>query len=133
MSRDEDLPEDQQFFRYWIEIRVLADGSARTLPLSATRMIHLPTRKSRSQLPDEQLLQLQDGSEILEAKSFDELVAQLRERYPDAACERFLRSERDHQAEQKHRNALDSLARIYAKAAVDEFLRSEQSDTKSIE
>jgi hypothetical protein len=35
---------------------------------------------------------------VLEAKSLDDLATQLRERFPDEACERRLRRERDREA-----------------------------------
>lgn len=89
------------------------------------RSIHLPTKKNETQRSDEQLLRLQDGSEVLETQSFDELIVQLRERHPDEGYERFLRRERDQQAEQQHKSAMNRLARIIAKAVVNTFLNSD--------
>ena len=87
---DEELPESEQIFRYWVEIRDLKNGSARILPLSAVAKIHIPSKKNEAQMPREDVLQLKDGSTTREANSLDDLASQLRQRYPDGEYERTL-------------------------------------------
>jgi len=96
---DKDFPGREQIFRYWVEVLELNNGSVRKLPLSAVAKIHIPRRKKDPQRPREDVLQLKDGSTALEAKSLDDLAAQLRQRYPDGEYERTLHRERDRQAE----------------------------------
>ena len=98
-----DLPESKRIYRYWVEICDRRDGSVRALPLAAIQRIHLTAKKSEARLPDEQVLQLQDESAVIEAKDIDDLAAQLRAKYPDETYERFLRSERDREAERRRR------------------------------
>ena len=119
-----DLPERKRVYRYWVELRDRRDGSVRELPLNALKRIHLPTKKGAPQLPDELVLQLQDGAEIIEARDIDDLAAQLRARYPDDSHERFLRQERDQEAEKRKVEALNGLIKILAKAVAEDLLRS---------
>jgi hypothetical protein len=80
---------EKQIFRYWVEIRELASGSVRTLPLTAVVKICLARPKqNEAPIPNEQLLHLKDGTETLEAKSFDGLRARLRNKYPDEEMKR---------------------------------------------
>jgi hypothetical protein len=72
-----ELPDAEQIFRYWVEVRDLTNGSVSNLPLSAFARIHIPRKKK-------EILRLQDGSTILEAISLDDLAAQLRQKYPDS-------------------------------------------------
>jgi len=58
-----------------------------------------------AQRPGEDVLQLKDGSITLEAKSLNDLTAQLRQRYQDGEYERTLHRERDRQAEQRRLGA----------------------------
>lgn len=60
-----ELPDGQQFHRYWIELRDRRDGSVRVLPLHALKRIHLPTKKGAPQLPDEVVLRVEDGAEVM--------------------------------------------------------------------
>lgn len=131
ITGDDAVPEAQQIFRYWVELRDLREGSTRNLPLTAIARIHLPTKKNAPQLPSGQLLQLQDGPTTLEAKDLDELAAQLGQRYPDDAFERTLRRERDHEAEQRRKDAMDVLMKLVAKAAVAELAGARHDDTSS--
>jgi hypothetical protein len=118
---------DKQIFRYWVEVRELATGSVRKLPLTAVKVICLKTGKKNEPLPpDRELLQLRDGEETWEAETFDELRTRLRDKYPDAAFERTLHKLRDHEAEERHERALNGLIRLLAKAAVDDWI-AEQS------
>ena len=117
-------PESKHIYRYWVELRDRRDGSVRTLPLGAIQRIHLTARKNETRLPDEQMLQLQDESLVIEAKDIDELATQLRVRYPDETHERFLRSERDHEAERRKAEALDGLIEILVRAVAEDCCAS---------
>jgi hypothetical protein len=100
---------DNRILRYWVEIRELASGSVRKLPLTAVLKICLSRRKkNQPPLPNEELLHLRDGNGTLEAKTFDELRARLRQKYPDAAFERTLHYERDREAEERRDRATPS-------------------------
>jgi len=120
------LPEDKQIFRYWVEILEVKTGAKRELPLNGVRKIYFPRKKDDPRKPDEDVLQLKDGPETLEARNLDELAAQLCERYPDEAYERRLFEVRDHDAEKRHADAMDGLITILAEAAVESYLRSEE-------
>jgi hypothetical protein len=91
-------PESQRICRYWVEIRDLRDGSVRTLPLQAMKIVHLGGERGDPPPHDEQVLRLQDDSTVIEAKDLDELAAHLRQRYPDETHERRLHCERDLEA-----------------------------------
>lgn len=127
MSRTEsinakELPQNKKIFRYWVEVCELTNGSVRNLPLTAVAKIHIPRGKKEAQRPTEEILQLKDGSTTLEAKSLDDLAAQLRERYPDDAYERTLHQERDREAEARRAQALHQLVKILAEAVVRDIL-----------
>jgi len=124
-TKDHDRPENQRRYRYWVEIRDLRDGSVRTLPLHALRLVHLSRKRGEPPQPDEQLLRLQDDSTVIEAKNLRTLAKQLRNRYPDETHERRLHWERDLEAEQRYADALDSLTELLVEAAVNDVL-SEQ-------
>ncbi len=117
---------DRRVFRYWVELRELASGSVRTLPLTAVVKICLARRKKNEPpVPNEEVLHLKDGSETLEVKSLDELRVRLREKYPDAAFERTLHYVRDQEAEERRERALDGVIDLLAKAAVDRLIEEE--------
>ena len=120
-------PEDEQIFRYWVEVRDLANGSVLSLPLSAVARIHIPRKKNEAQRPREEILRLQDGSAILEAISLDDLAAQLRQKYPDSGYERTLHRERDREAEERRAEAMNQLIRILAEAVVRDTLNGERN------
>ncbi len=113
-----ELPDAEQIFRYWVEIRDLTSGSVSNLPLNAFASIHIPRKKNESQKPREEILRLQDGSAILEATSLDDLAAQLRRNTPDTGYERTLHRERDRDAEERRTEAMNQLIKILAEAAV---------------
>jgi hypothetical protein len=114
---------DERIFRYWVEVRDLASGSVRKLPLTAWRLVCLKRgKKNEPPLPDREVLKLQVDEETWEAESFEELRTRLRDKYPDAAFERTLHFVRDHEAEERRETALNGLIRILAKAAVDNFI-----------
>ena len=114
---------DKKILHYWVEVRELASGSVRKLPLSAVRLICLKRgKKNEPLLPDRELLRLQDGEETWEASDFDELKLQLRDKYPDVAFERTLHYVRDHEAEERRETALKGLISILAKSVVDDWI-----------
>jgi hypothetical protein len=84
--------------------------------------IHIPRKRNEPQRPREEILRLQDGSAILEAISFDDLAAQLREKYPDSGYQRTLHRERDREAEERRAEAMNQLIRIVAEAVVRDTL-----------
>lgn len=116
-------PESLQRFRYWIEIKDVATGEVRQLPLSMRIRVKLPTRESPFEEPRRETLVATDGESTLEAPTFDELRVVLREKYPDETYERTIHCERDRVAEQ----ALDDFCRAFARAAVDELLREAEA------
>ena len=120
-----DVPENVRCYRYWVELRDRRDRSVRMLPLGAVIRIHLTPGKGEAQMTDEHVLQLQDKSAIIEAKDLDDLSAQLRARYPDETYERFLRRERDREAEQRKAEAVDGLIRLLVAAAVEDVMRQQ--------
>ena len=120
-----DLPESQRIYRYWVELRDRRDGSVRVMTLGAIKRIHLAPGKGKAQRPDEQVLQVQDESTVIEAKDLEDLAAQMRERYPDETYERFLRQERDVEAERRKAEAMDGLIQLLAEAVVEDGLRQE--------
>jgi hypothetical protein len=61
----------------------------------------------------------------LEAKTFDELRSQLRDKYPDTAFERTLHYERDREAEERRERALDGLMTLIAEAVVKKMIEEE--------
>ncbi len=121
-NSDAERREDEQIFRYWVEVRDLTNGSVLSLPLSAFARIHIPRKKNEAQRPREEILRLQDGSAILEATSLDDLAAQLRQKYPDSGYERTLHRERDREAEERRAEAMNQLIRIIAEAVVRDTL-----------
>jgi hypothetical protein len=117
---------DKRILRYWVEVRELAGGSVRKLPLSAVRLICLKRgKKNEPPLPDREALRLQDGEDTWEASDFDELKIRLRDKYPDASFERTLHYERDHEAEERRERALNGLISILAKSVVDDLIAEE--------
>lgn len=116
---------EKQIFRYWVEIRELASGSIRAMPLTAVMKVCLARRKkSEPPISNQQVLQLKDGAETWEARTLDELRGGLREKYPDSAFERTLRSERDREAEERRERALNGFAELLAKAVVDKMVET---------
>jgi hypothetical protein len=114
---------DNKILRYWVEIRSLSSGEVRTPPLCGIRLVHIPRRKTDPRRPDEELLQLTDGNDKMRAKNLDDLAAQLRERYPDEGYERSLHSERDREAERRHKEALNGLIELVAQSMVKDTIK----------
>jgi hypothetical protein len=71
--------------------------------------------------PNEMVLRVQDGADVIEARTIDELAAQLRVRYPDDTYDRFLRSERDADAERRTAQAMEGLIEILVEAALEDL------------
>jgi hypothetical protein len=117
---------DKRIFRYWVEVRELASGSVRKLPLTAVRLLCLKTgKRNEPLLPDRELLWLQNDEETWEASDFDELKIRLRDKYPDATFARTLHFVRDHEAEERRERALNGLISILAKRVVVDLIAEE--------
>src|SRR5690242_10024252 len=112
-----------EIYRYWVELRALRDGSTRSLPLTVFKRVHLPTRKGEPQQADEEVLRLEDGPAVLEAKTLEHLADQLRRKYPDQDFERTLKCERDTAAEERRSEAMKELIAILAGAALERLIR----------
>jgi hypothetical protein len=125
------LPESPQIFRYWVEVREQANGSARQLPLNGVTKIHLPRTKREAPRPNEEILQ--DGAATLEATSIQDLAAQLRVRYPDDTYERTLHWERDREAEVRRAEAISKLSEIFLPRAYLEALYVIQAELERVE
>jgi hypothetical protein len=123
-----ELPESNRIFRYWVEVRELKSGSLRKLSLHAVANIPLIKDAKEAQRLREEILQLKDGSATLEAKSLDDLAAQLRQRYPDEAYQRTLHRERDREAEERRAEAMNGLIRILAEEAVNRVIAEETGE-----
>ena len=119
----EDLPESAQMFRYFVDVHDLRDHSTRSLPVRTAIKFRLSTKKNEPPGPREEVVQIEDGAATLEGKTFDELVPQLRLKYPDGSYERTLRRERDYQAE----HAMKELTDLIVEAAVEKHLRETAS------
>ena len=117
---------DKRILRYWVEVRDLASGTVRKLPLTAVRLVCLKRGKENEPpLPDREVLRLQDDEETWEASDLDELRTRLRDKYPDATFARTLHTVRDHEAEERRERALNGLISILAKSAVDDLIAEE--------
>ncbi len=66
---------------------------------------------------------------ILEGRDINDIATQLRQRYPDNTHERFLRRERDYEAEQRIAAAMRALTEIVAKAVLDDLLRESKVES----
>jgi hypothetical protein len=126
-KRGRDLPENLRRFRYFVEIRDLSDGSVRSLQLRTVIKLRIPKKKEPLG-PREEILQIEDGAARIEGKSLDELITQLRAKYPDGLFERTLRRERDFEAER----AMDDLMRLIARAAVEKHWRETAGTTETL-
>lgn len=119
----EDSPESAHMFRYFVDVHDLRDDSTRSLPVRTVIKLRLSTKKNEPPGPREEVVQIEDGAATLEGKTFDELVPQLRLKYPDGSYERTLRRERNYQAER----AMTELTDLIVKAAVEKLLRETAS------
>jgi hypothetical protein len=118
-----DLPESAQMFRCFVDVRDLRDDSTRSLPVRTVIKLRLSTKKNDPPGPREEVVQIEDGAATFEGNTFDELVPQLRLKYPDGSYERTLRRERNYQAER----AMKELTDLIVKAAVEKLLRETAS------
>ncbi len=122
----------KQVFRYWVEIRELASGQVRTLPLNGVRKICLKRgKKNEPPTPDEDVLELKDGADTWETKNLDELRVRLREKYPDESFERTLHYVRDREAEERRERALDGLMNLIVQNVVDDLLEESRASEPS--
>lgn len=112
----DDRPQDRRIFRYEVEVRDLASGEVRHLPVAAFRRIPLVYTHDDPP-PTRVVLRLTDDNEVIEATTFDAIVATLRDRYPDGAYERRFRVQRDHDAERRRDAALSAWIDILVDAA----------------
>ena len=125
MARTKRL-NNKKILRYWVEVRELATGSVRKLPLTAMRLVCLKGgKKNEPPIPDRELLQLKDDAETWEAETFEELRARLRDKYPDATFERTLHYVRDSEAEERRESALNALMNILVREVVDDLIADE--------
>jgi len=123
-EKNNEFTETKRIFRHWVEIRDLKSGSVRQLSLSAVAKIHIPRRRNEPQRPTEEFLEVVDGEEALVAKNLDDLVRQLRRRYPDGAYERTLRRERHRLREE----AINKLTEILLPRVILEALYVMQAE-----
>jgi hypothetical protein len=125
--------ESHQVFRCWVEVREQASGSVRHLPINGVTKIYIPRTKKEAQKPNEEILQLKDGTATLEAESIQDLAGQLRTRYPDTAYERTLHWERDREAEVRRTEAISKLSEILLPRAYLEALYVIQDELERTE
>jgi hypothetical protein len=123
-QQEKDVPEKDRILRYRVEVLELKTGSVRVLPLVGMVRVSLAKLKNEAERPREEYLLLQDDSAPLEAKNLDDLIVQLRERYPDGEFERTLHWERDRQAEHRRAQAMQGLIQILAEAVVKEMTQA---------
>ena len=121
---EEDIPESERIFNHWIEIVDLMDGTRREFAIKAIKRVHLP-RTGEPLRPDQCVLRLEDGESTIEGLNLDDLIEQLRIKYPDTRYERWLKMERDLEAERTRRNAIDSLIKLVAQSAVDRLFEKQ--------
>jgi hypothetical protein len=123
-KKSTDTPREEWCFRHWVELRDLRDDTVRVLPVAVFQRIALVSKSKSHALekPPELCLEVQDVGRVWKASSVDHLATQLREAYPDGVFVRTLKCERDREAEEKRRTALDSLAEILAEATVRRML-----------
>jgi hypothetical protein len=126
-KRCKDPPETEKIFRYWVTVLETKSGSVRNLPLMAIARVHIPRTKREPQRPIEDVLQLKDGTNTIEARNLDGLVAQLCERYPDGEYERRLHWERDREAELRRATSMNGLIKILANAVFREAMSQPKS------
>lgn len=121
--------ENEQIYRYWVEVLDLRDGTVHYLPLKEIVRIYLPRRKGESGRPGQHRLQMEDGPDVLEGADIDELAAQLRQKYPDGIYERRLKRERDIPAEQQRKHGMEALARLLMKCAIEKWVGQQGAES----
>ena len=121
------MTNQKQFFRHWIEVRDIRDGTVHQLPVTVFQRLLLVAKSKQTveeRSPDIRL-RVQDLGGDWEVKDLAELSLRLRDRYPDGTFERVLKCERDTEEEEKHRSAMDALVELLAEIAVRELLKGE--------
>jgi hypothetical protein len=69
-SSDRIRAHDEQILRYWVEVRELASGTVRKLPLTAVRVVYLKRgKKNEPPMPDREVLRLKDDAETWEVET----------------------------------------------------------------
>jgi hypothetical protein len=111
-------------FKYWIEVLERSSGTVVTLPMAVMTRIQLRVGRNQVIRPAETILRISEGSNVFEASTLEDLATQLRQRYPDETHERKLIAERDYEAERRHEEAIEELARIFARAAAKSLISS---------
>jgi hypothetical protein len=112
----------ERIYQYWIEVRELKNGAIRILPLKAFRRISL-AKRCETPPATEEILRIEDGAATIEVKSFEELVAELRRKYPDSEYERTVHMKRDREAEVRGDEAMNGFIEIIAQSTVKDLLR----------
>lgn len=125
-----DRPEDQKIYKCWVELHRKSDGDVRRVVLEGQRRIHIPAKKIAPKLPDETVLLVMDGPDVMEGPDIDSIAMLLRLKYPDEGYDRFLKCERDEAAEMRKAQAMDQLIESLANAVAYDLLRK-QAELKS--
>jgi len=113
-------PREEWCFRHWVELRDLRDDTVRVLPVAVFQTIALVAKSKSDELekPPEVSLEVQDVGRVWKASTVEHLATQLREAYPDGEFVRTLKRERDLEAEERRRTALNSLIELLAEVTV---------------
>ena len=82
--------------------------------------------------PPKELMRFVDGSFVLEASTWDEFRARLRDQYPDDRYERRLHIQRDREAEVRREEAFDGLIKVIVEAVVDDFLKEQMAAAEGL-
>lgn len=117
---------DRRIFSYWIELKSVDEGSVRALPVKFFRCVPLVKKGHPMHGTERVEIRVEDGNRSFVGDNFDEVTGKLKTEYPDGRFERFLRMRRDEDAELKRDAALEQLARIVVRAALDRSLDEEQ-------
>lgn len=146
MSSPVEVPESRRVYRYEVEITDLSSGSSHRVPLSFQQVVLIlpAARRRRSTLaaaaasqspeppepipsrqPSPDRIRCEDGEFVLEASTWDEFRARLRDRYPDGRFERRLHVQRDREAEVRREEAIQGLIKLIAEGIVEECLKEQ--------
>ena len=152
MANADEVPENRRVFRYVVEITDLSSGSSHRVPLSFQQVVLiLPAARRRrrtsaaaaasqspeppepitSRQPSTDRIRFEDGEFVLEASTWEEFRARLRDQYPDDRFERRLHVQRDREAEVRREEAIQSLIKLIAEGMVDDLLK-EQAAAQSL-
>jgi hypothetical protein len=151
VMRDADeMPESRRVYCCEVEITELSSGSSHRVPLSFHTAIALvpaarrprrartakastPTSEQRLQVPPvappKEFMRFVDGSVVVEASTWEEFRARLRDQYPDDRFERRLHIQRDREAEVRREEAINALIRFFAEAAFQKLLKEQRESS----